>query len=58
MTSSVSLAVMFLGEMSTTGASAIREGESIDVVKPRGERGGEGLIDEEFPSLSTLQCVG
>ena len=28
MTSSVSLAVMFLGEMSTTGGSAIRRGEN------------------------------
>ena len=51
MTSSVSLAAMFLGEMSTTGGSAIRkERESIDVVKPRGEKEEEGLIDEEIPS--------
>ena len=32
-------------------------GESIDVVKPRGERGGGGLIDEEIPSTLS-QCVG
>ena len=62
MTSSVSLAVMFPGEMSTTGGSAIRKGRkenqsTLSNLEEERESEGVGLIDEEIPSTLS-QCVG